>query len=157
MGFFERLSVRGKVMGGFAVVIIFTILISIVSVLIMLNFNSASSYAHEVLTVRRVTLVTVREMIDTMHDDLFMSQEELENNTPELLKGIEEKVNAVSAKVKALRGRTTPEQTAIIKNSIAEYENLYLEAGYQFGITDVSKSDDAIHSNAFFVNFGVNF
>ena len=39
----------------------------------------------------------------------------------------------------------------------AEYENLYLEAGYQFGITDVSKSDDAIHSNAFFVNFGVNF
>ena len=38
MGFFERLSVRGKVMGGFAVVIIFTILISIVSVLIMLNF-----------------------------------------------------------------------------------------------------------------------
>ena len=39
----------------------------------------------------------------------------------------------------------------------AESENLYLEAGYQFGITDVSKSDDAIHSNAFFVNFGVNF
>ena len=88
-----------KILG--MVVIIFTILISIVSVLIMLNFNSASSYAHEVLTVRRVTLVTVREMIDTMHDDLFMSQEELENNTPELLKGIEEKVNAVSAKVNA--------------------------------------------------------
>ena len=39
----------------------------------------------------------------------------------------------------------------------AEYENLYLEAGYHFGITDISKSDDAIHSNAFFVNFGVNF
>ncbi|MBR6446364.1 MAG: PorT family protein [Prevotella sp.] len=39
----------------------------------------------------------------------------------------------------------------------AEYDNLYLEAGYQFGITDISKSDDAIHSNAFFVNFGVNF
>ena len=125
MGLFERLSVRGKVMGGFAVVIIFTILISIVSILIMLNFNSASSYAHEVLTVRRVTLVTVREMIESMHDDLFISQEELENNTPELLKSIDEKVNAVSAKVKALRGRTTPEQTAIIKNSIAEYENVY--------------------------------
>lgn len=39
----------------------------------------------------------------------------------------------------------------------AEYENLYLEAGYQFGITDISKSDDAVHTNAFFVNFGVNF
>ena len=125
MGFFERLSVRGKVMGGFAVVIIFTILISTVSVLIMLNFNSASSYAHEVLAVRRVTLSTVRDMIDNMHNDLFESQAELENNTPGLLKDIEEKVVAVSAKVKALRGRTTPQQTAIIKNSIAEYENLY--------------------------------
>ncbi len=39
----------------------------------------------------------------------------------------------------------------------AEYENLYLEAGYQFGVTDISKSDDAVHTNAFFVNFGVNF
>ncbi len=39
----------------------------------------------------------------------------------------------------------------------AEYNNLYLEAGYQFGITDISKGDDGIHSNALFVNFGVNF
>ena len=28
---------------------------------------------------------------------------------------------------------------------------------YQFGITDISKSEDGIHSNALFVNFGVNF
>ena len=39
----------------------------------------------------------------------------------------------------------------------AEYNNLYLEAGYQFGITDISKGNDGIHSNALFVNFGVNF
>ena len=39
----------------------------------------------------------------------------------------------------------------------AEYNNLYLEAGYPFGITDISKGDDGIHSNALFVNFGVNF
>lgn len=40
----------------------------------------------------------------------------------------------------------------------AEYNNLYLEAGYQFGITDISKADAvSIHSNALFVNFGVNF
>ena len=39
----------------------------------------------------------------------------------------------------------------------AEYNKLYLEAGYQFGITDISKGDDGIHSNALFVNFGVNF
>ena len=40
----------------------------------------------------------------------------------------------------------------------AEYNNLYLEAGYQFGITDISKADAvSVHSNALFVNFGVNF
>jgi hypothetical protein len=40
----------------------------------------------------------------------------------------------------------------------AEYNKLYFELGYQFGITNVSKSDDVTaHSNALFANFGVNF
>lgn len=40
----------------------------------------------------------------------------------------------------------------------AEYDNLYLELGYQFGITDINKSKDiTTHANALFVNFGVNF
>jgi hypothetical protein len=41
----------------------------------------------------------------------------------------------------------------------AEYNKLYLELGYQFGVNNVSKADelDGIHSNAFFANFGVNF
>ena len=40
----------------------------------------------------------------------------------------------------------------------AEYNKLYLEIGYQFGITNVCKDDNkSSHSNALFVNFGVNF
>lgn len=40
----------------------------------------------------------------------------------------------------------------------AEYNKLYLEAGYQIGITNISKVDDmSAHSNALYVNFGVNF
>lgn len=40
----------------------------------------------------------------------------------------------------------------------AEYNKLYLEVGYQLGITNQSKDDDlSVHSNALFVNFGVNF
>ena len=40
----------------------------------------------------------------------------------------------------------------------AEYDMLYLEAGYQFGLTNIAKNDDfTIHSNALFLNFGVNF
>ena len=40
----------------------------------------------------------------------------------------------------------------------AEYNKLYLEVGYQFGVSNIAKKDDwTIRSNAFFANFGVNF
>jgi hypothetical protein len=42
----------------------------------------------------------------------------------------------------------------------AEYNMLYLELGYQFGVTDIAKdnpADYAAHTGNFFVNFGVNF
>lgn len=40
----------------------------------------------------------------------------------------------------------------------AEYNKLYVELGYQFGVSNISKNDDfTIRSNAFFANFGVNF
>lgn len=40
----------------------------------------------------------------------------------------------------------------------AEYNKLYLELGYQIGITNVCKDDNlSSHSNALFCNFGVNF
>ncbi|MCR4852308.1 MAG: PorT family protein [Prevotella sp.] len=40
----------------------------------------------------------------------------------------------------------------------AEYNKMYLELGYQFGVTNVCKADElSSHSNALFVNFGVNF
>lgn len=44
-----------------------------------------------------------------------------------------------------------------------EYTNVYAEAGYFFGVSDICKDGDrllkdgTIHSNAFFVNIGVNF
>ena len=46
----------------------------------------------------------------------------------------------------------------------AEYNNMYLELGYQFGINNLSKDGASVvpgsysgHSNAFLANFGVNF
>lgn len=40
----------------------------------------------------------------------------------------------------------------------AEYNKLYLETGYQFGITNIAKLDDeSAHSGAFFINLGMNF
>lgn len=40
----------------------------------------------------------------------------------------------------------------------AEYNKLYLETGYQFGITNIAKADNASsHNGAFFINIGMNF
>ncbi len=40
----------------------------------------------------------------------------------------------------------------------AEYNMLYLEAGYQFGLSNISKNEDySAHHGGFFANFGVNF
>ena len=39
-----------------------------------------------------------------------------------------------------------------------EYNKLYAELAYQFGLNDLSKADGfSTHCNAFFMNFGVNF
>ena len=45
----------------------------------------------------------------------------------------------------------------------AEYNKLYLELGYQFGLSNIAdwklnaKDDASVHNGAFFVNIGVNF
>lgn len=40
----------------------------------------------------------------------------------------------------------------------AEYNKLYLELGYQFGVSDIAKDDNFdVHGHALFCNFGVNF
>ncbi|MBR3496600.1 MAG: PorT family protein [Prevotella sp.] len=39
-----------------------------------------------------------------------------------------------------------------------EFNKLYVEAGYQFGLSNITKHDDnSVHSNALFLNVGVNF
>lgn len=38
-----------------------------------------------------------------------------------------------------------------------EFQQLYLEAGRQFGVTDILDGDKSAHSNAWFLNFGINF
>ena len=42
----------------------------------------------------------------------------------------------------------------------AEYNKLYLELGYQFGVANLAKdnpTDESAHNGSFYVNFGVNF
>ena len=70
---------------------------------------------------------------------------------------------AVSSDHKGLHGKEDPWRPN--RNNMgfklgcgAEYNKLYLELGYQIGITNIWDSDDITgHNNALFLNFGVNF
>ena len=71
---------------------------------------------------------------------------------------------AVSADQKALDDKIE-DPNRVYRNNMgfklgcgAEYNKLYLELGYQFGITNIWDSDAITgHNNALFLNFGVNF
>ena len=71
---------------------------------------------------------------------------------------------AVSADQKALDDKIE-DPNRVYRNNMgfklgcgAEYNKLYLELGYQFGITNIWDSDLITgHNNALFLNFGVNF
>jgi len=39
----------------------------------------------------------------------------------------------------------------------AEYNKIYLEAGFELGLADIAESGGAAHNHSFYVNFGVNF
>ena len=59
---------------------------------------------------------------------------------------------------KAIHGGLKRPNMGIKVGCGAEWNNLYLEAGYQFGLTNIAKNDDfTLHSNALFLNVGVNF
>ena len=76
---------------------------------------------------------------------------------------------AVSADEKNLKDNIPDKDkiTRVNRNSMgfklgcgAEYNKLYLELGYQFGLTNIwdpDKYDGTGHNNALFLNFGVNF
>ena len=71
---------------------------------------------------------------------------------------------AVSANQKSVKDNL-PDPNRVYRNNMgfklgcgAEYNKLYLELGYQFGITNIWDSDVISgHNNAFFLNLGVNF
>jgi len=123
---FSKLSVKAKVMGGFTVIIVFTILISVVSIFIMLNFNQASSYAHETLAVRRATIKDMKSLVNAAHNCVFASQEDMSYvRNGDNLQVMNDRIEKAKETAESLRGRTNPEQTAIIKNSMAAYYTAY--------------------------------
>ena len=58
----------------------------------------------------------------------------------------------------ALHGGLNRASMGIKIGAGAEYNKIYVELGYQFGVTNIAKREDfSGRSNAFFANIGVNF
>ncbi|MBQ9273464.1 MAG: methyl-accepting chemotaxis protein [Succinivibrio sp.] len=121
MSLFRDLPVRAKVMGGFTVVIIFTLIISITSIIIMLNFNNTSSFVHEVLSTRYGKTYAAQTALTQMNDYVFKAQQHVAAVTDDDISKMTSLVADFQDKANALLARTDPTKVKLVKDGAQRY------------------------------------
>ncbi|WP_281071146.1 methyl-accepting chemotaxis protein [Succinivibrio dextrinosolvens] len=115
---FNKLSVKLKVMGGFFLVILFTLIIGLTALVIMNNFNKAAGYVHEIINVKHGRTYN-RQQALTKASKLFFNYQwdvaSLSNSQLDELKGA---VQTIVDSMKAMTGKTDPQITNAIKGSV---------------------------------------
>ena len=114
----NKLSVKLKVMGGFFLVILFTLIIGLTALVIMNNFNNAAGYVHEIINVKHGRTYN-RQQALTKASKLFFNYQwdvaSLSNSQVDELKGA---VQTIVDSMKAMTGKTDPQITNAIKGSV---------------------------------------
>ncbi|WP_202108584.1 methyl-accepting chemotaxis protein [Succinivibrio dextrinosolvens] len=115
---FNKLSVKLKVMGGFFLVILFTLIIGLTALVIMNNFNNAAGFVHEIINVKHGRTYN-RQQALTKASKLFFNYQwdvaSLSNSQVDELKGA---VQTIVDSMKAMTGKTDPQITNAIKGSV---------------------------------------
>ncbi|WP_281072030.1 methyl-accepting chemotaxis protein [Succinivibrio dextrinosolvens] len=125
MGFFQNLSVRAKVMGGFTVVIMFTVAIATTAIIIMLNFNKASSVVHEILGSRHANTYAIQKTIAAMTDSVFKAQWDVTKLTPDQIQQMNALVDKANSDIVHMPNKTDPALSRLIVNMSADYVDQY--------------------------------
>ncbi len=119
---FQNMSVKIKVMGGFLVVILFTLIIGISALTIINNFNSAASEVHEILNTRHARTHNVSLSIIAFDDAIYQA---IRNPGSGNMQDIQEKFETMMGYISALKGATDPEASKRIKDSGAKMQAVY--------------------------------
>ena len=114
---FQNMSVKVKVMGGFMLMILFSLIIGVTSIIIMNNFNSAATEVHQVLNVRHARTHNVYAALIEADNQFYQALETPQSVNIEALKQAEQNLYENSM---ALKGATDPEAAQTIKNAANE-------------------------------------
>ncbi|MBQ9273179.1 MAG: methyl-accepting chemotaxis protein, partial [Succinivibrio sp.] len=121
---FDKMSVKMKVVGGFSIVILFTLIMGITSFFIMNNFNAAANAVHEIINGRHARTHAISVEIGEMDDLLYEALRHLKDAPFDQM---ESKLNDLANTAAMLKGTTNPEKTRIIKESVAQIQQVYPE------------------------------
>ncbi|MBO5567148.1 MAG: methyl-accepting chemotaxis protein [Succinivibrio sp.] len=111
---FQNLSVKVKIMGGFMLVILFTLIIGGTAILIMNNFNNAASEVHLILNTRHARTHNVYAAVNDASNGFYDATLQPLSADLEKLKALEKVFYDYTA---ALKGSTDPEAVQNIKDS----------------------------------------
>ncbi len=116
---FHNMSVKMKVMGGFFISILFTLIIGTTALIIMSNFGKASSFVHEVITVRHVRTYNIRAALNTASEKVFLMYQDVANDTPEDIADMQGKLAEYVRLTNTLTGGTDPQSAKKAKEVAA--------------------------------------
>ncbi len=103
---FDKMSVKMKVMGGFAIVILFTLIIGITSIILMNNVNNAATEVHLILNTRHARTHNVMVAVRDFDSAVFEAIKDPKSVKLDELNKVYEEFNTV---ISALKGSTDPQ------------------------------------------------
>ncbi|MCR5536967.1 MAG: methyl-accepting chemotaxis protein [Succinivibrio sp.] len=114
---FQNMSVKIKVMGGFLVVILFTLIIGISALVLINNFNSAASEVHLILSTRHARTHNVSMAMKGFDDAIYLACRKPEAAD---MQGLQAKYEEMMKYINELKGSTDPEASKKIKEAGAK-------------------------------------
>ncbi|MCR5536558.1 MAG: methyl-accepting chemotaxis protein [Succinivibrio sp.] len=121
---FQKLSVKAKVLGGFAVVIVFTFIIVVTALTIMNNFNQAANQVHNIITVRHVRTVNIENAIDKAKEMVFNLSFNADQATEEQISQLLDANAEYVRLTNTLTGGTDPKSAQLAKETAAKVSGI---------------------------------
>lgn len=122
---FNKLSVKAKVMGGFFMVILFTMIIGITSLIIMNNFNNASYYVHDIINVKHGRTYNRQQALTNASKLFFNYQWDVASLSDKQIDELKQAVQKIVDSMNGMTGKTNPQITDAIKGSVKAIDEAF--------------------------------
>ncbi|HAR79366.1 MAG TPA: hypothetical protein DCR21_00905 [Succinivibrionaceae bacterium] len=119
---FDKLSVKMKVLGGFAVVILFTFIIGFTSIMIMNQFNSAAAEVNQIVNVRHHRTHETMKACEAVEEAILNATLHPDSITKDELDKV---MVPFTEAIGALKGSTDPQASQRAKDAAKVVQSVY--------------------------------